>query len=266
MVIKHKDQRVGVFIDAQNLYHSAKHLYHKKVNFAEILKTAVADRKLIRAVAYVIASDSEEEKGFFDALVKTGIETKIKDLQVFSGGAKKADWDVGLAVDAIKMAHKLDTVVIVSGDGDFTPLVEYLKLSGCQVEALAFGRSTSAKLKEIVEEFVDMDHDPRRYLMQTRGGSFTPAQMSQIQQARDNRADGRAPHGAPQKGQVTPAAAQPSAPKAEAVGNRAPAAGGRPAGQAPSRRGRGRRGPRDGAARRDGERRSDSEQRPPANR
>ena len=121
-VIKHKEQKVGVFIDTQNLYHCAKNLYHARVNFGQVVKDAVAGRGLIRAIAYVVTTESGEEKAFFEALGKVGIEAKTKDLQIFAGGAKKADWDVGLAVDAIKMAPKLNAVIIVSGDGDFVPL------------------------------------------------------------------------------------------------------------------------------------------------
>ena len=165
-VIKHKEQRVGIFIDAQNLYHSAKNLYHAKVNFGQIVKDALAGRALIRAVAYVITTESGDETAFFEALVKMGIETKTKDLQIFSSGSKKADWDVGLAVDAIKLAPKLDAVILVSGDGDFIPLVEYLQIhSGCQVEAVTFGRSASGKLKEAVDDFIDLDENPRKYLL-----------------------------------------------------------------------------------------------------
>jgi len=165
-VIKHKEQRVGIFIDTQNLYHSAKNLYRARVNFGQIMKDALAGRALIRAVAYVITTESGEEKSFFEALEKFGIETKTKDLQIFSGGAKKADWDVGLAVDAIKIAPKLDTVIIVSGDGDFVPLVEYLKMNeGCQVEAVAFGKSSSGKLIEEVDDFIDLCDNPRKYLL-----------------------------------------------------------------------------------------------------
>ncbi len=165
-VIKHTEQRVGIFIDTQNLYHSAKNLYHARVNFGAVVKDAVANRALIRAIAYVITTESGEEKAFFEALAKVGIETKTKDLQVFAGGAKKADWDVGLAVDAIKMAPKLDTVIIVSGDGDFVPLVEYLKTNqGCQVEVVSFGKSTSAKLGEAADDFIDLDQNPRKYLL-----------------------------------------------------------------------------------------------------
>ena len=170
-VIKHKDQRVGIFIDTQNLYHSAKNLYRSKVNFGSVVKEALAGRTLIRAVAYVITTESGEEKGFFDALTKLGIETKTKDLQIFYGGAKKADWDVGLAVDAVKMAPKLDAVVLATGDGDFVPLVEYLKMhDGCQVEIISFGRSSSGRLRDIVDDFIDMGDDPKKYLIGYRGG------------------------------------------------------------------------------------------------
>lgn len=168
-IIKHEGQRVGVFIDAQNLYHSAKNLYRANVNFGAVVKEAVANRSLIRAIAYVITTEGGEEKGFFDALGKVGIETKTKPLQIFGSGAKKADWDVGLAVDAIKMAPKLDVVILASGDGDFVPLVEYLKTNeGCQVEVVAFGKSTSAKLMEATDDFFDLDANPRKFLMGQR--------------------------------------------------------------------------------------------------
>jgi uncharacterized LabA/DUF88 family protein len=166
-VIKHKEQRVGVFIDTQNLYHSARNLYSARVNFGAVLKEAVAGRKLVRAVAYVIKTEAGDEKNFFEALEKLGIETKIKDLQVFHTGAKKGDWDVGLAVDALKTAPRLDTVVIVSGDGDFVPLVEYLQTM-TQVEIISFGKSTSGKLRETADDFVDLSENPRKYLMNVK--------------------------------------------------------------------------------------------------
>jgi len=169
-VIKHAEQRVGIFIDTQNLYHSAKNIYKARVNFGNVLEDALAGRVLIRAIAYVIATEGGEEKGFFEALGRLGIETKIKDLQIFAGGAKKGDWDVGLAIDAIKMASKLDAVVLISGDGDFVPLVEYLRINqGCQVEVASFGKSTSARLIESADDFTDLDTNPRRYLLKTRG-------------------------------------------------------------------------------------------------
>lgn len=175
-VVKHKDQRVGVFIDTQNIYHSAKNIYGAKANFGAIVKDAIAGRSVIRAIAYAISTESGDERGFFDALTKMGIETKVKDLQIFAGGSKKADWDVGLAVDIIKLAPKLDAIILLSGDGDFIPVIEYVKNThGCQTEVVSFGKSTSGKLKEATDHFFDLDENPREYLIgHDRGGRGVP--------------------------------------------------------------------------------------------
>lgn len=164
-IIKHKTQRVGVFIDTQNIYHSAKNLYHAKANFGAILKEVINDRILVRAIAYVASTESGEEKSFFDALSKIGIETRTKPLQIFIGGAKKANWDVDLAMDAVKMQGKLDTIIIASGDGDYVSLIEYLKNHGTQVEVVAFGKSSSSRLIEAADDFLDLDLNPKKFLM-----------------------------------------------------------------------------------------------------
>lgn len=166
-IIKQKDQRVGVFMDVQNMYHSAKNLYSARVNFREILKTAVSGRKLIRAIAYVVTTETGEEKAFLEALAKSGIEVKSKELQIFPGGMKKADWDVGMAVDAIKLSEKLDCIVLVTGDGDYVPLIEFLRSHGQQVEVIAFSKSASHKLKEIADDFTDLCKNPSKYLMKS---------------------------------------------------------------------------------------------------
>ncbi len=161
----HKEQRVGVFVDVQNLYYSAKNLYNTKVNFREILKTAVGTRKLIRAISYVIKADVKDESNFFEALENIGFEVKSKDLQIFIGGAKKGDWDIGIAMDAIELAPKLDTIVLISGDGDFLPLLQHLKSAlGCRVEVMAFGKTSSKKLIEEADSFTDMDQN-KKFLM-----------------------------------------------------------------------------------------------------
>ncbi len=165
MIIKHKEQRVGVLIDVQNMYHSAKNLFKAKVDFSKVLKEAVADRKLVRAIAYVVSTEGGEEETFFKALTRLGIETKIKELKVYYGGLKKGDWDVGMTIDAVRLVNSLDTVVLVTGDGDFVPLVEYLKNQGRQVEVIAFGKSTSAELKEVADDFVDLGKDSKKYLI-----------------------------------------------------------------------------------------------------
>ncbi len=156
-MIKHEEQRVGILVDVSNMYHSAKNLFNRKVNFKEILNKAVASRKLIRATAYAIRTENKDEAPFIDALGQQGFEVKMKDLQIFAGGAKKADWDVGIAIDAIKLANKLDVIIIVSGDGDYLPLVSYLQNNkGCLVEIMAFRKTCSSRLIEEADDFTDL--------------------------------------------------------------------------------------------------------------
>lgn len=163
--LKHPEQRIGVFIDVQNMYYSAKNLFNKKVNFGNIVAEAVAGRKLIRSIAYVVRTETQDEQPFFEALYNLGIETREKDLQVYNSGFKKADWDVGLAVDAIRLSSSLDAIAIISGDGDYIPLVEYLRSMGKQVEVLAFGETTSSRLIESVDDFIDLSADKAKFLI-----------------------------------------------------------------------------------------------------
>lgn len=162
----YKGQRIGVFVDVQNLYYSARNVYKSKVDFRSILKEAIKGRSLIRAIAYVIRADVKDEENFFDALKNLGYEVKEKDLQIFYGGAKKGDWDIGIAMDMIELAPKLDSIILVSGDGDFVPLVRHVKHAmGCYVEVMAFGKSSSQKLIEEADHYIDLDSDPQKFLM-----------------------------------------------------------------------------------------------------
>ncbi len=170
MINKHKGQRIAVFLDVQNLYHSAKNLYNARVDFSKVVETAVSKRTLIRSFAYVIKTKTGEEKSFFEALINLGIEIRVKDLQEFHGGLKKGDWDVGIAVDAIRMSPTLDAIILVTGDGDFVPLVEYLKNRGKRVEVIGFERSASLKLKEAADEFINLEENSRRFLLATSSG------------------------------------------------------------------------------------------------
>jgi uncharacterized LabA/DUF88 family protein len=165
---KFPEQRVGVLVDIQNMYYSARVLYSKKVNFKNILLAAVGERKLIRAIAYGISTVEGMEEKFFEALEKSGYEVKTKELQIFAGGAKKGDWDVGIAIDAIKMSRNLDAIIIMSGDGDFIPLVEYIQnTTGCRVEIVAFKESMSSKLIEVADDYLNLSENSRRFLIGT---------------------------------------------------------------------------------------------------
>ena len=162
------EQRVGFFVDVQNLYYTARNVYNARVNFNTVLKDGVGDRPLVRAIAYGIKANMPEEDTFFEALKKAGFEVKLKELQTFYGGAKKGDWDVGIVMDIIKLIPKLDVVVLASGDGDYIPLLEYLQIQGVRVELVSFGKSTSSKMRELVDQYLDLDLDTRKYLMPIR--------------------------------------------------------------------------------------------------
>jgi len=154
-------------VDVQNMYYSAKNLFNAKVNYANLLKEAVMERKLIRAFAYVIKADVEAEKDFFDALTKIGFEVRTKDLQIFYGGSKKGDWDVGLCMDAIRMMSKMDVMVLVSGDGDFTELLEYARSQGVRTEVISFGKTGSSRLFAEADDVIDMSEDRKKFLIKS---------------------------------------------------------------------------------------------------
>jgi uncharacterized LabA/DUF88 family protein len=167
--VNYKEQRVAVFVDVQNMYYSCKNLYKTNLNFGEVLSEAVGDRNLIRSFAYVIKADVGKEQDFFDALSSQGYEVKAKDIQIFYGGAKKGDWDVGLTIDAVTLASKVDVVVLVTGDGDYVPLVRFLQnTKGCKVELISFKKTTSSALIEEVDAYTDLSENKRKFLVGKR--------------------------------------------------------------------------------------------------
>ncbi len=160
-----KTRRVGVFIDVQNMYYSARNLFDHKVNFANIVKETVGDAQLVRAIAYTISTKGGEETAFFDALRGAGIEVKSKELLEYAGGGKKGDWDVGVAVDIIRMLDMLDVVVLVSGDGDFVPLADYVRSRGRIFHVASFRESTSGSLVEATDQYTNLSADKKKFLI-----------------------------------------------------------------------------------------------------
>ena len=161
----HPDQRVAVLADSQNLYHTAHSDYSRNVDYEGLLTEAVAGRELTRAIAYVIRADAPNEEDFFDALVEIGFETKIKAIKTFGDGSKKADWDVGMSLDAITLADHVDTVVLCTGDGDFSRLCSHLRHEGVRVEVMAFGSSTAEELIDATDEFTDLADNKEQFLL-----------------------------------------------------------------------------------------------------
>ncbi len=161
----HSDQRVAVLADSQNLYHTAQSLHSQNIDYSGLLEKAVQNRRLVRAVAYVIKADAPEEERFFEALRDIGFETKIKEIKTFGDGTKKADWDVGMSLDAITLATKVDVVVLCTGDGDFSRLCSHLRHEGVRVEVMCFDSSTADELKAAADAFIDLGERTRTFLL-----------------------------------------------------------------------------------------------------
>lgn len=154
---RNSEQRVGVFVDVQNMFYSAKALHQSKIDYSKLLQEVVGNRNLVRAIAYVVKKENVDQSSFTEALQRLGYEIKSKELRLRPDGTAKGDWDMGIAIDTIAIAPKLDTVVLVSGDGDFVPLVEMLKAHGCRVEVVSFRRSTSNDLIEAATQYTAIE-------------------------------------------------------------------------------------------------------------
>ena len=189
---QHPEQRVAVFVDVQNIYYSAKNLFQAKVDFGRVLRKVIGNRKLVRAFAYVIKADVGAEKEFFEALYQRGFEVREKELQVFYGGAKKGDWDVGICMDVVRMLPKIDVMVLVSGDGDYVDLLDYARSQGVRTEVVAFEKTTSSKLLNEADYFMDISESPDKLLI--RGSRFRkkrpPSSSEKLPGRRDSAENG----------------------------------------------------------------------------
>lgn len=165
MTVSHPNQRVAVQADAQNLYHTAQSLYSRNIDYGSLLQGALRERELTRAIAYVIRANAPEEESFFEALVDIGFETRLKDIKTFGDGSKKADWDVGMSLDAVSLAPHVDVVVLCTGDGDFARLCRYLRHEGVRVEVMGFAESTAEELVEAADSFENLSEDTDSYLL-----------------------------------------------------------------------------------------------------
>lgn len=160
-----KNQSVSVLADTQNMYHTVQNLFSRNLDYSTVLEEAVRERRLKRAIAYVIETDSPEEESFFNALSEIGFETKMKEIKTYPDGSKKADWDMGIAIDAITFAPHVDAMVLCTGDGDFTRLLHHVREKGVRVEVMGFRNSTASSLIEACDEFIDMSEEPDKYLL-----------------------------------------------------------------------------------------------------
>ncbi len=152
-----KKENIAIFVDSQNLYYSAKISYGAKVNYEKLLRLITGDRNLVKAYAYIVQPPEGDVKPFATSLEHIGYIVKIKDVRTRADGSAKANWDMGIALDILGMIDYVDTIVLASGDGDFVPLVEFVKNKHKKVEIFSFPDNTAYDLKEKADRFEPLD-------------------------------------------------------------------------------------------------------------
>ena len=153
------DERIGIFVDIQNVYYGAMDNFKRKIDFKKLTESMIKGRKLVSSNAYVVKGDNDNSN-FVGFLKQIGYNIVSKDLKKRSDGTAKGNLDIELAIDIMNEKDKLDTVILVSGDGDFVALVEYLKSKNVQVEVYSFSNNknvTSQELKNIASKFFEID-------------------------------------------------------------------------------------------------------------
>ena len=151
-----QNQRIGVFVDVQNMFYAARNQHQGRLNYGKLLKWIVGDRQLVRAVAYLVRSPEVDQSKFVTMLRGLNFEVRVKDLRVRPDGSTKGDWDLGIAIDTLSLADRLDVVCLITGDGDFVDLVHMLKAMGVRVEVYSFRPSTAEELVNAATAFVEI--------------------------------------------------------------------------------------------------------------
>ncbi|UCF69608.1 MAG: NYN domain-containing protein [Acidobacteriota bacterium] len=146
------ETRVGVFVDVQNMFYGARGK-QGRLDFAALLAAATSGRRLVRAVAYLVEAPEIDQRAFIHLLQMKAYEVKRKPLRIRADKTMKGNWDLEMALDALTTAEHVDVVVLVTGDGDFLPLVRQLKLRGKRVEIYGFPRSTAPDLRQAADRF-----------------------------------------------------------------------------------------------------------------
>ena len=150
--------RTGVFVDAANLSASARREFGSKLDYRALLVEVLDGRPKACAVAYVVRDGDEGPyHGFTTSLKDGGYEIREKRPKQRSDGSRKADWDMGIAMEILDAVDSLDVVVLCSGDGDFLPLVKRLQREGKRVEIAAFRAATDEALIKGADMFVPLD-------------------------------------------------------------------------------------------------------------
>lgn len=160
------EQRVGLFVDTQNLYYAARDIFSRHVDYRRLLDLAERGRRLSAATAYVVEREGESTAyGFVTKLSRLGYRVRRRTVRIHRSGSDgrqllEGDWDMGIAADIVRAWDGLEVVVLASGDGDFVPMLELAQQRGCRVEVLAFSGSAAQSLLDLADASIDLGEVP----------------------------------------------------------------------------------------------------------
>ncbi|KAB0465332.1 NYN domain-containing protein [Vibrio splendidus] len=153
-------ENIAILVDVQNVYYTTRDKYRSNFDYNQFWYVATEGRNVVTANAYAISSQDPKQRQFHHILRGVGFNVKLKPFIQRRDGSAKGDWDVGIALDAIELAETVDTIVLVSGDGDFEILVERIKERfGKPVEVYGVPGLTAQNLIDSASKFVPIEKD-----------------------------------------------------------------------------------------------------------
>ncbi|WP_231758375.1 NYN domain-containing protein [Microbulbifer elongatus] len=151
-------EKVALFVDVQNVYYTTRQVFRRNFDYNAFWSRATQGRKVTRAIAYATDRGDKKQREFQNILRAIGFEVKLKPFIQRADGSAKGDWDVGITIDVLEYGRDADTVVLVSGDGDFDLLAEKLRLGyGRKVEVYGVAPQTSASLINAASQFIPIE-------------------------------------------------------------------------------------------------------------
>jgi uncharacterized LabA/DUF88 family protein len=151
-------QKAAIFVDVQNIYYTTKHTFSRSFNYRYFWHSIAKDYDIVKATAFAIDKGDEQQMKFQSALKHIGFEVKLKPFIQRADGSAKGDWDVGITIDVLEYAHQVDTIILLSGDGDFDRLLTKVRQDyNCKTIVFGVLNLTANSLINASSEFVDID-------------------------------------------------------------------------------------------------------------
>lgn len=152
-------KRIALFVDVQNIYYTCREAYQRQFNYRKLWQHLSAQGNIVSAVAYAIHRGDDGQLKFQDALRHIGFELKLKPFIQRSDGSAKGDWDVGITIDVLDTAPNVDTVILLSGDGDFAILLEKITQKyDVKTEVYGVPQLTAKSLMDAATQFNPIDN------------------------------------------------------------------------------------------------------------